>query len=60
MLVTDFQVESPNVRYEDDKITSTYQYAHTEVERTEEGKWVVKPATSTYEFLTDTKVPKLG
>jgi hypothetical protein len=32
----------------------------TQVERTPEGKWVVKPVTTTYEFKTDTKVPKLG
>ena len=31
-----------------------------QVERTPEGKWIVKPSTSTYEFQTNTKVPKLG
>lgn len=60
MLVEQFKVESPNVQYEEDSITSTYSYQHTEVERTEDGKWKVAPRTTEYTFKTDTRVPKLG
>jgi hypothetical protein len=60
MLVEQFKVESPNVQYGDDSITSTYTYTHTEVERTDEGKWKVAPKATEYTFKTDTRVPKLG
>lgn len=60
MLVENFKVESPNVQYAEDSITANYTYSSTEVERTEEGKWVVKPQTTEYTFKTDTRVPKLG
>jgi myo-inositol-1-phosphate synthase len=60
MLVEQFKVESPNVQYADDSITSTYTYTHTEVERTDEGKWKVAPKATEYTFKTDTRVPKLG
>jgi myo-inositol-1-phosphate synthase len=60
MLVDSFKVDSPAVEYGESHIASTYDYQHTEVDRTEDGKWVVKPQTTRYEFRTDTKVPKLG
>lgn len=60
MLVENFSVQSPNVKFEEGSITSTYTYHHNEVDRTPEGKWVVRPATTQYEFKTDTNVPKLG
>ena len=60
MLVEQFKVESPNVHYGEDSITSTYTYHNTEVERTEEGQWKVKPQATEYTFKTDTRVPKLG
>lgn len=60
MLVESFKVESPNVQYGADSVTSTYTYQHTEVERTPEGQWVVKPQATEYTFKTDTRVPKLG
>lgn len=60
MLVQDFAVDSPNVRVEGDRIISEYTYQHTDVERTEDGKWVVRPASTKYEFCTETRVPKLG
>jgi myo-inositol-1-phosphate synthase len=60
MLVESFKVDSPAVVYEESSITSTYDYQHTEIDRTADGKWVVKPKTTQYEFRTDTKVPKLG
>lgn len=60
MLVDAFKVESPNVQYGADSITSTYRYESTEVERTPEGQWVVAPRATEYTFKTDTRVPKLG
>ncbi len=61
MLVEDFKVESPNVHYGDGFIASTYDYQSTEVLRSDkDGKWVVKPTSTSYEFKTDTRVPKLG
>ena len=59
-LVEQVKVESPNVQYGEDSITSTYTYHNTEVERTEEGQWKVKPQATEYTFKTDTRVPKLG
>lgn len=60
MLVENFKVDSPNVAYEEDCISSTYSYQHSAIDRTADGQWVVKPSTTTYEFRTSTKVPKLG
>jgi myo-inositol-1-phosphate synthase len=60
MLVEAFKVDSPNVHYGEHNIASTYRYQHTEVDCTADGKWVVTPKNTTYEFDTDTKVPKLG
>ena len=60
MLVENFRVDSPDVEYGPDHITSAYNYANTEVTRTQEGKWSVKPTQTKYTFKTNTKVPKLG
>lgn len=60
MLVEKFVVDSPNVTYTDDCIHSKYEYNTTELDRAADGKWKVKPVTTTYEFKTDTRVPKLG
>jgi myo-inositol-1-phosphate synthase len=60
MLVDSFKVNSPTVEYGADSIKSTYDYQHTEVEHTADGHWVLTPKTTKYEFLTETKVPKLG
>ena len=60
MLLDGFKVNSPNVQYNDSSITSSYAYQHTEVERTDDGNWVLTPQETKYEFKTDTKVPKLG
>lgn len=60
MLVEAFKVNSPNVQYGEDSISSSYTYNHTEVERTEDGQWVVEPRATEYSFKTDTRVPKLG
>ena len=59
MLVDEFKVVSPNVRYTDEAITSTYRYDSTEVKRTDKG-WEVRPTSTTYEFKVDRRVPKLG
>ncbi|EFN59428.1 hypothetical protein CHLNCDRAFT_55979 [Chlorella variabilis] len=60
MLVEQFRVDSPNVVYGPESITSNYTYDHTEVERTEEGQWTLKPKKTEYTFETSTRVPKLG
>eukprot|EP00243_Klebsormidium_subtile_P002980 TRINITY_DN16104_c0_g1_i1.p1 TRINITY_DN16104_c0_g1~~TRINITY_DN16104_c0_g1_i1.p1 ORF type:complete len:511 (-),score=204.43 TRINITY_DN16104_c0_g1_i1:554-2086(-) len=63
MLVESFKVESPNVKYEEDAITSKYQYQSTELSHAvKDGKseWTVKPTATEYTFKTSTKVPKLG
>jgi myo-inositol-1-phosphate synthase len=60
MLVEDFQVQSPNVTYTDDHITSTYNYESTKLTRTEKGSWVVSPTSTQYQFRVDRRVPKLG
>lgn len=60
MLINAFKVDSPNVEYKEEYISSTYDYQHTDVVRTEGGEWVVKPQVTRYEFHTDIRVPKLG
>ncbi len=60
MLIQDFQVESPAVQYTSEAITSTYDYQSTKLERGADGRWVVRPTTTTYQFKTDRRVPKLG
>ncbi len=60
MLVDKFQVDSPDVEYGADHIASQYNYANTKVDRDANGKWIVKPIQSKYEFRTSTKLPKLG
>ncbi|EFJ37320.1 hypothetical protein SELMODRAFT_270269 [Selaginella moellendorffii] len=64
MFIESFRVESPNVKYSEEHISSVYDYNTTDLvhEKNREGKyeWVVKPSTVTYEFQTQRKVPKLG
>lgn len=60
MLVDSFEVQSPNVVYSDEHITSTYDYASTKLDRAPDGKWVVKPTSTSYQFRVDRRVPKLG
>ena len=60
MLIENFRVESPNVVYTEDSITSTYAYNTTTVDRAEDGKWVVRPIATEYQFRVNRKVPKLG
>lgn len=58
------RVDSPNVTYAADSITSRYQYQNTHVTKVQkpDGKteYVAKPVEQTYEFKTETKVPKTG
>lgn len=61
MLVDNWKVESPNVQYTEETITSTYDYQSTKLERGADGKeWVVRPQSTKYEFRVNRKVPKLG
>ena len=63
MFIDSFKVESPNVKYTDFEIESVYSYETTELvheNRNGTYQWIVKPKTTTYEFKTDTRVPKLG
>lgn len=60
MLVEEFQVASPNVKYSDDYIQSSYDYESTKVSRSTDGKWTVQPTATKYEFRVNRKVPKFG
>lgn len=60
MLVENFTVESPNVVYTEDFVTTTYDYQSTKIDRDAEGKWKVHPQSTKYEFRVDRRVPKLG
>lgn len=60
MLIENFQVQSPNVVYTEEAITSTYEYQTTQLQRAEDGKFLIKPTAIKYQFKTDRKVPKLG
>lgn len=60
MLVEDFAIDSKNVRREGDVLVSTYDYNTTEVDRSADGEWTVRPVSTEYEFRTNTVVPKLG
>jgi len=55
-----FEVSSPDVTYGDEYIESTYGYQSTHVVEKEPGKVVAIPKTTTYQFRTKRKVPKVG
>jgi len=59
MHITEFEVDSPDVKYSADSIESTYQYHTTDVV-SENGKVTARPKTVEYQFRTSRKVPKLG
>lgn len=59
MLVDNFTVDSPNVKYTDKSILSKYTYRTTEAVRSRKGV-TIKPTETEYVFKTDRKVPKLG
>jgi len=54
-----FEVQSPNVKYTDEHIFSTYQYDKTEV-NVANGKATAIPKSIEYQFRTERKAPKLG
>lgn len=60
MLIQDFAVDSPNTQYTEEHITSRYEYQSTQLSQGPNGKWTVKPTTTTYEFRVQRQVPKLG
>lgn len=62
MLLTDFEVDSPNVTRTDDVIEAMYDHETTRIEMPSggEGKPVIRPTKQLYTFRTKTKVPKLG
>ena len=57
--ISEFTVESDNVVYTDEHITSQYDYRTTEV-TVRDGKAVATPRSVAYEFRTARKKPKLG
>ena len=59
MLVEKFRVNSPNVHYGEEEITTSYRYESTDLEQTRAG-WVATPTSTNYTFRTGTKLPKLG
>ena len=54
-----FAVESPNVKYTANDITSRYNYRTTEVSM-KNGKYVATPKSTRYEFKTERNVGKVG
>lgn len=55
-----FVVDSPNVKYTDDAITTKYTYRTTAVTKDAGGKYVATPKETLYDFKVDRKIPKLG
>lgn len=55
-----FIVNSPKVRYTDDEIISDYSYQQQTVEVTSDGQMLVNPLETSFQFKTQTRVPKLG
>ena len=60
MLIDKFKVSSPNVRYTEDYIESSYVYQDSRLYRNAENVWMVEPIDSTFKFRTQRKIPKLG
>ena len=67
MLLTDFEVDSPNVTRTADAIEASYDYETTRIEMPSGGggaggasKPVIRPTKQRFTFRTKTKVPKLG
>ena len=54
------KVNSPNVVYQDNTITSTYDYNTELVTKDQEGNFVVTPKSEKYQFRTETTIPKMG
>eukprot|EP01116_Phalansterium_solitarium_P001697 TRINITY_DN11508_c2_g1_i1.p1 TRINITY_DN11508_c2_g1~~TRINITY_DN11508_c2_g1_i1.p1 ORF type:complete len:550 (-),score=220.17 TRINITY_DN11508_c2_g1_i1:268-1917(-) len=60
VLVSNFKVSSPNVKYQDDVIISSYTYRNTKVEISPANEVTVIPTAQEYLFRTQRAVPKLG
>lgn len=58
------KVSSPNVKYDDDNITTKYSFQDTAVNIVRDGngnvEYQAKPVSSDYQFKTGRKVPKTG
>jgi len=59
MFTNEFIVESDNVEYSDEYITSNFVYQKSAT-RIEDGKVFVKPVSKNFNFRTERKVPRLG
>ena len=57
---TNFKVNSPNVKYYENFIESTFDYHQTLVSKNSDGSFIAKPIKKTFIFKTNTKVNKLG
>ena len=55
-----FTVNSPNVVYTDEEITSRYIYRTTSVSTTSDGRYVASPKETAYDFKVHRKVGKVG
>ncbi|CAH7689624.1 hypothetical protein PPACK8108_LOCUS24749 [Phakopsora pachyrhizi] len=53
-------VDSEQTFYSDSHIYSTYVHENTLVNRTPDGKYIIKPVKQTIEFKTERQVPKTG
>jgi myo-inositol-1-phosphate synthase len=60
MLIDNFEVRAPNVKYSDEYIESDYKYQDTKLIKTNSGAWVIEPVEHQYKFRVKRKVPKLG
>jgi hypothetical protein len=60
MLLQSFTVDSPNVTYSDDCVTSSYEYDTTELECGPGLNFTVRPVSHKIEFQTSRRVPKVG
>jgi hypothetical protein len=60
MLLQTFSVDSPNVTYTEDSITSSYEYDTTEVECGPGLNFTIRPVSHKVEFQTARRVPKVG
>lgn len=55
-----FKVNSPNVQYTEGQILSKYTYYNTLVTKQADGSYVAQPTETSYEFKTETTVPRVG
>ena len=56
----EFEVNSPNLTYSEDFITSKYSYERSVCNKNADGSFSVEPKTETYTFRTRRKVPRCG